>query len=183
MEDSTGQEFNKFSIPLTWGVITGIASIFIFTIYSMFLMSSLGFMGTTIIGVFSFIVVMIMLLIMSMQQRKAMGGFITFKEAFQGVFVAILIVVGISTLYTAIYTNWIDPQYFDKVKEMSMNMMSGFGGEDAMDVAAEQMDKQFEKQRSLGGQLLSFAGSVVLYSLFGFIIAAIVKRNKPEHLA
>lgn len=183
MEDNTGQQFNKFSIPLTWGVITGVVSILIFTIYSMFLMSSMGFMGTTVIGVLSFIVVMVLLLVMSLQQRKAMGGFISFKEAFQGLFIAILIVVAISNIYTVIYTNWIDPQYFDKVKEMSVSMVSGLGDEEAADAVAEKMDEEFEKQKSFSRQMLGFAGSVILYSLFGFIIAAVVKRNKPEHLA
>jgi hypothetical protein len=56
----------------------------------------------------------------------------------------------------------------------------------ASDEAAEQAianaEEQIEKQKSVGGILMSMMFQIILYSLFGFIIAAIVKRNKPEHL-
>lgn len=183
MDNSAGQDFNKFSIPLTWGIVTGIASILLFTVYSMFLMESMGFMGASVFGILSFVVVMLILLLMATQQRKAMGGYITFKEAFQAIFIAILIVVAMSTIYSYIYTNWIDPEYFERTKEMSIRMAGSFGGDEVAEKAAEQAEAQIDKQNSFSGRALGFAISVVLYSLFGFIIAAIVKRNKPEHLA
>lgn len=182
MEGTPKQYFNKFTIPVTWGVVTGIISILLFTVYSMFLMESLGFWGSTIIGIASFVVVMLLLTYMGFQQRKAMGGYITFKEAFQAVFIGILIMTIMSQLYSIIYTNLIDPEYYDRVREMSTNFAITLGGDEAGDLAAEQADKQLEQQKSISGQFLSLAGTIILYSLFGFIIAAVVKRKKPDYI-
>ncbi len=120
---------------------------------------------------------------MAFAQRKAMGGFITFKEAFSAIFVSILIVVGMSQLYSVIYTNLIDPEYYEKTLQMSQNMTIQMGAsEEVAEQAMTNAEEQIAKQKSVGGILMSAMFQIILYSLFGFIIAAIVKRNKPEHL-
>jgi hypothetical protein len=175
--------FNRFTIPFRWGIIISIVSILLFTIYSMFMMTTAGMWGTMGFGVFSFILTMLLLGAMAMQQRKAMGGFITFKEAFSAVFVSILIIVIVSQLYATVYTTWIDPEYYDKSREMSENMVMQLGGdEEASELAAAKAEESIEKQKSFSGKLMGALFSIILYSLFGFIIAAVVKRNKPEHL-
>lgn len=183
MNDTANTNFNKFAIPLRWGIVAGIASILMFTVYSMFLMGSMGFMGSTIFAFVSFAVCLLLVGLMAAQQRKAMGGYITFKEAFQGIFVTILIMIIISQVYSIIYTNFIDPAYFEKVKVMSTKLATQIGGEEAADIAAERAEQQIEGQRSIAGIFLQLAGSIILYSIFGFIIAAIVKKEKPAHLA
>lgn len=183
MENQSAMPFNKFAIPLKWAVIISIVSIFITTIYGMFLMQSMGVMGMGIFGVLTFIIMMLLVTAMAFQQRKAMGGFITFKEAFQAIFVTILIITAVSTVYTFIYTNYIDTEYFDKTREMSLKMATAFGGDEAREMAEAEVDKQIEKQKGISGVFMGMLTSIILYSLFGFIIAAIVKRKKPEHLA
>lgn len=177
----TNEKFNSRAIPLRWGLIIGIISVFTFTIYSMFLMQNMGMMGGTIFGVFSFLLMMILLGVMGTQQRKAMGGYITLREAFSAIFLSILIVVLISQAYSFIYTNWIDPEYYEKMKEMSMQFTYKLGGEEAVEKAEESYMQQ--NPRSFKTIFMGIAGSLVMYSLFGFIVAAIVKRKKPEHLA
>lgn len=181
MENNT--EFNRFTIPLRWGLIIGFVSILLFTIYSMFLMETAGIFGATGFAIFSFILMMILLTVMAFEQRKAMGGFIPFKDAFSAVFVSILIVVIMSQLYTVIYTNLIDPEYYEKTLQMSQNMTIQLGAsEEAAEQAIASAEETIERQKSIGGILMSTMLQVILYSLFGFIIAAIVKRSKPEHL-
>lgn len=181
MESNTA--FNRFTIPLRWGLIVGFVSILLFTIYSMFMMETAGMWGAAGFGIFSFILMMVLLSIMALQQRKAMGGFITFKEAFSAIFVSILIVVVMSQVYSAIYTNLIDPEYYEKTLQMSQNMTLQLGAsEEATEQAIAQAEEQIEKQKSVGGILMSAMFTIILYSLFGFIIAAVVKKNKPEHL-
>lgn len=183
MENQATTPFNRFAIPVRWGIIISIVSIFITTIYGMFIMQSMGMMGMGIFGVLTFITMMLLLTAMAFQQRKAMGGYITFKEAFQAIFVSILIVTAVSAIYTFIYTNYIDTEYFEKTREMSIKMATSFGGEDARELAEAEADKQIEKQKGISGVFMGLLTSIILYSLFGFIIAAIVKRKKPEHLA
>ena len=140
-------------------------------------------MGSSGLWYISFVLMMILLTVMAFAQRKAMGGFITFKEAFSAIFVSILIVVIMSQLYSVIYTNLIDPEYYEKTLQMSENMTIQLGASDeAAEQAIANAEEQIEKQKSVGGILMSMMFQIILYSLFGFIIAAIVKRNKPEHL-
>lgn len=168
---------------MRWGIIAAIVSILTFTIFSMFLMTTIGMWGAAIFGILSFVLTMLLFTAMAFQQRKAMGGYITFKEAFSAIFVSILIFVVVSNVYTAIYTNWIDPEYYERSLEMSQKMVVQIGAdEEASELAAAKAEEQMEKQKSLSGQLMGGLRSIILYSLFGFIIAAIVKRNKPEHL-
>lgn len=184
MENTNGQEFNKFSIPVYWGLIIGFISIFTFTIYSMFMMESAGIWGASALGIFSFLLMLILLGVMATKQRTAMGGYITFREAFQGIFVSILIITLMSQVYSIIYSTWIDPEYFEKMKEMQLNMTYKLGGsEEAMTKAEEKIEEQMNEKNSIKNILIGMSTSLILYSLFGFIVAAIVKRNKPEHLA
>ncbi len=180
--NDTNNNFNKFTIPLRWGVVIGIVQIFIFTIYSMFLMSSARPWGAFGLMFVTFAVCMILLGVMGVQQRKAMGGFINFKQAFQGIFVSILIMIVISQVYSIIYTNFIDPEYYEKSKAMSIELASSFGNEKVTNEAIERAEEQIERQKSFSGQAMGFALSIIFYSIFGFIIAAIVKKDKPAHL-
>lgn len=182
MENTPGQEFNKFALPIRWGVIISIVLIFMTTIHGLFLMESMGMVGIGVVSFLSFVIAMILLLVMGTQQRKAMGGYITFKEAFSAIFVSVLIIAVVSNIYTYAYTNWIDPSYFEKMKNITVNMTASIGGDEAAEMSAAEFDKNIERGKSFGGIMLGLATTIILYSLFGFIIAAIVKRNKPEHL-
>lgn len=184
--DNTQQSetFNKFALPIQWGVIIGIVGIIIFTAFSMFMAGKMQMTGSIVMGMSSFIIIMLLLLVMANQQKKAMGGYITFKQAFQAVFVSILIIVAMSQIYSLIYVYWIDPDYIERAKDMASSFSVTIGGDSGASARqAQAVEESIDNQYSLSGQLLSFAGSVILYSLFGFIIAAVVKRNKPEHLA
>ena len=104
LENQYGQEpgnFNRFAIPVRWGIIVGLMLCVLATIQFTFAVNSwFLFMSFWLI---SFIVSMVMYVIAGMQQRKAMGGYITFKDAFQAIFIVILISLAIYTLYTVIY--------------------------------------------------------------------------------
>lgn len=182
MENTNDATFNKNTIPIRWGILIALVGVIITTSYGMFLMDSMGMMGSIIIAIISYVTVLVLLGIMAGQQRKAMGGYITFKQAFQAIFIAILIIVAVSTIYSVVYSKWIDPTFNDRVKEMTLNFSYKIGGEEAERRAAEQLENQGDPH-SISGILMSFGSTIVLYSIFGFLIAAIVKRNKPEHLA
>lgn len=182
MENPAEQDFNRFALPVRWGIIISILLIFITTIHGMFFLESMGMMGVGIISFLSFVIAMVLLLVMATQQRKAMGSYITFKEAFSAIFVSILIICVITNIYTYAYTNWIDPDYTEKVKNITVTFSGNMGGEEAANQAADQFDKQMDEKNSISSILLGLATTIILYSLFGFIIAAIVKRKKPAHI-
>lgn len=167
-------------IPLKWGLIIGIVGCILTTLnftviiknYTLFLVFSF----------ITFVVNLVLLYITGLQQRKAMGGFINVKQAFRAIFFAILISTLITTIYGVVYTKVIDPDVFTKVKEGTLAFM------ERMKVPQEKIDEQmakFDEQQKdsmkPGKLLFSYATSLVLYSIFGFICALIVKRKKPAH--
>src|SRR5688500_6069530 len=100
-------DFNRFSIPVKWGLIIGILSCILATINFMFIINNyVAFLVFTFV---MYVVTIILYGVTGVQQRKAMGGYITFKEAFQAIFLAILISTIITSVYGVIYTKFIDP--------------------------------------------------------------------------
>ncbi len=174
---------NWKDLPINWGVLIGVISTLVFTIYAMFLIDSLGIWGVSIIGIVSFILTMVFLGIMAAQQRKSQGGYITTKEAFRSIFLSILIIVAISNTYGLIYPALIDKSYNEKMKETTLSFTAKFGADDKqLDKAAAKFDEEEKTRYKPTKILFGYAGTIVFYSLFGLIVAAIVKRNKPEHL-
>lgn len=174
----TPESFNRFAIPVRWGIIWGILSCIITTVQHMFFMDPyalyLGIYGLV------FVLALAMYCIAGIQQRKAMGGYIDFKSAFQAIFVVIIISSLISTVYTFIYFKWIDADALNRLQEQTLNSMEKWGAPEASieDAAAE-----FEKSKDgqgVGDYILNFAKGLIFSSILGFICAAIVKKKKPE---
>src|SRR5690606_7516013 len=111
MESADGQPYNRFELPVKWGLIIGIISILLFTIYAMFLLELMGITGSIVLGIVTFLIMMVMLGVMATQRRKDLGGYITLREAFQPIFIAILIIVVLSSIYNVLYTSVIDPEF------------------------------------------------------------------------
>src|SRR5438046_494282 len=95
----------------TFGVIIGL----IYCV-SLFLRYNMISSGVIVIGLITFLfyaVVIGMLFFCGIKRRNELGGFIELKDAFQTIFVAILIAELIYTIFNLIYLKFIDPGYFD----------------------------------------------------------------------
>lgn len=173
------------STALKWGILISIISVIIFTVVSMFLMGNMGIIGTAVVSILSFLLILVLLGVMATQIRKSVGGYMTLRETFRPIFIAILIMVTVTTVYNLVYVKWIDPTYYDRIKESTINASIKIGGDDDEEASARQAEEMYEKRMEDKDKptsiLLGFAGTIVVYSLFGFIVAAIVKRNPPEH--
>jgi hypothetical protein len=182
MENTNTTPFKKFDIPVKMGFITALVGILTFTLGNMLFIKN--FVPYIIFLIVSFILVVIMLGVTGAQQRKAMGGYIEFKEAFQAIFVAILILCVCTFVYSEIYTHFIDPHFSDKMKESSLRFAEKMGAtQEALDEAAKKADEGMAQKNNISNKLLSLFWSVVIYSIFGFICAAIVKKKRPENAA
>lgn len=172
------QPFNRFSIPVRWGIILGVLACILTTVQHMFLIDSYGLYMT--VWILSFVLSLVFYCVAGVQQRKAMGGYITFKEAFSAIFVVILISSVISSIYAFIYFKYIDPDVMDKLKETTLTFMENVGAPaESIDDAAIEFDERLEDSKKPGPMLLSYFKGLIIYSIFGFICAAIVKKKKP----
>lgn len=182
METTTVKPFNRFDIPVKFGIVTGLVMAVMATLNYQFFTGTYGIMmGFTVV---SFIISMVLFYMTGVQQRKALGGFIDIKQAFSAIFVAILISLTIAFIYNFIYVKFIDPDVIDRISNTSVEFAEKMGApQEKLDQIAEQIEQQKAEGQGIGKQLLGFLSQVVIYSIFGFIIAAIVKRRRPEHLA
>jgi len=117
--------------------------------------------------------------------KKQSGGFLTFKEAFTAFFITILIGFLISTIYTILLFNVIDPEAKTAITEnlirYTVEMMQGFGVK-AKDVNKMVEDMQKTDSFGVAGQLKGFAVNLVIYSIIGLITALIIRKERPQSL-
>jgi len=166
---------------LTYGVIIGIISIVLTTIENMFLIDQ--FIAFYAVKVIAFILVIILMGVFTGIIRKNMGGYMEFKDAFRAIFIMILISELLYFIYTIIYYKFIDPDMLSRVKEATLSFMErAKTPQDKLDETADKFDEQIaeaNKGFQFGKLALNYFSFVVLDSVFGLIVAAIVKKNKP----
>lgn len=177
----TNPDFKRFDIPIKWGLVIGIVSCLLFTVINMFFLGNM--MTYFVLIALSFIINIILLGVLGAQQRKAMGGYIEMKDAFQAIFVAILIIVTITYIYSFIYMKYIDPDYAVKMKEATLRFTEKMGApQSKIDEASQKFDEQMKNRNSPAKLAISYVWNIVLYSFFGLICALIVRRKRPENM-
>lgn len=178
-ETETIEPASKYAIAIRYGLMVGFISMFLTTV-SFLYMLKLHFLAFSASGVMMFVVPIIFYWIAASRQRKALGGFITMKEAFQVIFIVILISLAISTVYGLIYTKYIDPDCMVRMKEAMLDFFESMGSmpQDSIDEQMKRMDETIETSAKPSKLLYSFAQSIIIHSIFGFIVALIVKKER-----
>ena len=155
---------NSKGIILNYGLYLGLAGVFIHLIfYATGNLISLGWLS----GVIGF-VAMIALIILGIKKFKAdNGGFLTFGQALKvGVGIAIISAV-ISTIYTLIFTNIIDPSIQEQAIALQKQAWIDSGlNEDQLE-ASEAMAQKMQSP------MITVPLAIVVSAFFGFIISAI----------
>ncbi len=164
---------------IKFGVISGLFSIFYIMAlyivdYKLFINIWLGIavlLAFLVIGIFQL-----------SELRKNLGGFMTFKEGFTGYFISALIGILISTAFSILLFNFIDTETRDLIHEElitfqveNLQKWNVPAGEIKKVVEGMKETPQFSITGLLYGILKSLLGSIV----FGLILAANFKKNKP----
>lgn len=130
-----------------------------------------------------YLVVLAILVFCGLTRKKELGGYLELKEAFQTIFIAILIAELIYFIFNFIYLKYVDPGFFDKFKTSMERFIEGSGMSDEQkEKQLEAIEKQLGKQQqslSLKGLLFSYLVSVAITGVLGFIISLIIKKKKP----
>lgn len=164
---------------INFGIITGVISVLITSsiyIIDLSLMTK-WWLGLTILGIY--IVIGCVLL---SKTKKDLGGFMSFKEGFTTYFISALIGIVIGIIFNILLFNVIDPEAAVTLKEMTLKstaeMMKNFGAPTSeIKKAIEKMEdyNQFSTIEQLKGSIWSIVGAAI----FGLILAAIFKKDKP----
>jgi len=134
-------------------------------------------------GIFIMIAIIVFGIISVMKSKNFLNGFISFKQSFTAFFITILVGVLISTVVSYILFNFIDLEAAEVIKEktieVTINMLEGLGvPNEAIAEAVEEIEAS--NQFSIGKIIQGLIGQLVLYSVIGLIVAAVMKRTQTE---
>ncbi|ALM48403.1 hypothetical protein AMR72_05520 [Flavobacterium psychrophilum] len=164
---------------LNFGVILGIVSILITVI--IYVTDPTKFVSIWV-GLGIILMNLIFGIFVIAKTKQALGGFITFKEAFTVYFITMALASLISIIFMYLLFNFIDPSIKETIMvattEMTVNMMKNMG------VKTEEIRKTVEAMREVDNfsilkQLQSYLGGLLIHTIIGLIVAAVMKKNNP----
>ena len=147
-----------------------------------------------VMGTFTYTIVQIIIgvglaVYFTLQIRRQIGGFWTFREAISSIFVLFILPSVIVMLFSIAFGKWIDPTYNDFIKESTLNMTTELlekvsTDQEMIDKTIEETELALDKQLnpSFVDVLKSLASSVLMYFIIALIWAAIFKRDRPIFL-
>ena len=119
----------------------------------------------------------------ALKSRKALGGFMSFKDAFTSYFITIAVGTLISTVVGIVIFNFVDPEAADYINEkiitMTRETMENWGApQDSINESMTKMEGQ--NNFSTAAQLQSYVVRLLILSVLGLIVGAVVKRKDPN---
>lgn len=134
------------------------------------------------LGIILFLVALGMGTYSAIQVRRQQEGLLSFKEAFSAFFITIAIGTLISSIIGVVIFTFVDPDAAKYLNEqilvLTKETMESFGmPKEAMQEALVEAEKK--DNFSVMAQLQAYFWRMLFYSIFGLIVALIVKRNNP----
>ncbi len=167
----------------TNGVIIGILSTVIGVVTYYVFPSLLGSMS---FGIGTFVVTLLIYIFFTIDLKKKIGGFWTFKEALKGIFLMSFIAGLIYSLANVVFYKFVEPGAFEKIAGfMESGMSQTF---ENMGMAQEQIDEAVAKQIEVIKaqydptfvQFFKNLGiAVIIQFVMSLIFAAIFKKEAP----
>ncbi|MCC6289877.1 MAG: DUF4199 domain-containing protein [Chitinophagaceae bacterium] len=172
-------ETKSTNTGVTYGLISGLASV-IFGLL-LYLNGAKSFVSP--IAWMGFLIPIVIAVLAGIKQKKNNGGYLDFAGALKVVFTTFVIGTIISTIFNYVLFNFIDVPFREALTQEStekmQEMMQKFGApQDAIDKATEEALKG--NNYSLGKTSLSAAFICIFWFVVSLVIAAIVKKKKPE---
>jgi hypothetical protein len=181
MMDQPTQSTNV-SIGLKFGLIAGL--IYCLSLFVRYNFASENLIMLSLVALLFYLIIMGVLVFCGLTRRKEFGGYIELKDAFQTIFIAILISELFYTVFNFIYLRFIDPGYFDKMKTTVEQFLEETIKDDSKrDEAINRLNDRFDKQKAwaLGfkGMFLGYLMWIAITGIFGLIISLIIRKSKP----
>ncbi len=144
---------------------------------------NLGLLTNMWYGIFILIAIIVFGIISVAKTKQNQDGYASFKESFTSYFITVLIGLLVSTVVSYLLFNFIDPDAAEVLKEKTIEktveMLEGFNTPN--EVIAESVEQiESQNQYSLGNIFKGLAGYLVLFSIIGLIVAAAMKKSKPD---
>lgn len=143
----------------------------------------IDFMMQTWWGILQFLVSLGLVIYFAIEFRKSQEGYASYKDMFSVTFGLYAAASFILTFFNILLYNFIDVEFAQMAKEViiekTYEMMEGFGASDSMvDEAIAEIEKQ--DSFSVGSLAKGYVFGLPVYIILSLIMAAFLKRNKPE---
>lgn len=180
--DQISEAPRKSNVLVQYGMFSAVASLLFFVL--LYLMGSESFASP--LAWLSMAVPVVFAVLACLKLKRENGGYLSFREALKTSFGILVITSLVTSLFSFVLFNYIDTSFADSMKQVTIEktqqMMAKFK------VPQEEIDKQINKLAteniySIGKILQSFIFGCVAYFIIALIIAAIVKKKKPEFAA
>jgi len=171
------QEVFKYRVGLRFGLITGLLyAILLFLRYRIFDSNPVSFGVCTAV---SYLIILLLYSFAGIAQKKELGGYGEMKDIFQAIFIAILIAEMAYVIFNFIYLKYIDPSFWDIYRSRSLLYYHSVNLTDAQIDQIMKNLKDVDKETRPFGLLKGYGFAVVVDSIFGLIVAAVLKKRKP----
>lgn len=165
---------------LQFGLISALAAILIFVV--IYILGASYFMSP-LVWISSYVLPIVFAVWGGIVAKRKSEGFLQFKEALKVSFGVLVITGFLSTLFSYFVFNILDVAFAESVKQLSIEktieFMEKFNvPESDIDKAIDGMIK--DDTFSFGSLSKSYAIACILYFIEALIIAAIIKKKKPE---
>lgn len=172
---------NKLAINngLFIGGISAVLNILIYYIYPQL-------MGNTIYGIFMMLIALGLYIFFTIDLRKKIGGFWSFKEALKGIFLMSFIAGLVSTFVNFVFYKFIEPGAFEQISSIiTENLtvtyeklgMDQVTIDNTIEKVLESMKSQFNP--NFVDLLKSLGIGVLIQFIMSLIFAAIFKKEQP----
>lgn len=170
------------SVALRNGFLAGLAGIIIMLVlYVIDPVHVTGFLPMLV-----YPVVIALMVMAGLYQKKIQNGFITFKEALRTIFIVAVVSSILMAVFNYVLFEFIDPTLPEVLKEETINrtigMMEKFGApESSIEETMEKLESQ-EFNPTWTQRFLGLLGSFVIGFIVSSICALIIRKNPPEHM-
>lgn len=179
--ESNLTQLNKQALSngLLIGGISAILNILIYYIYPQM-------MGATMFGILMMVVALALYVFFTIDLRKKIGGFWSFKEAMKGIFLMSFIAGLLGIVINFVFYKFIEPGAFEKISGIITENLSATYEKIGMD--QETIDKTIEKvlesmksqfDPGFGDILKNLGVAVIIQFIMSLIFAAIFKKEAP----
>lgn len=172
-----------FPTALNSGLIIAVVGIVIFIFEYVAGIMPVGIFKPFLIMMVSYLIILGILVFLFAKYRTAIGGYITFGNAFLYLFIALACSAVITTIFNYIFTTYFDPNYMKHVMELQRDAMENyFAGklsEEQSAAAMAKFDEQAANSSSIMQTVKVLIGGLIMGAIFALIIGAIMKK-KPS---
>jgi len=168
------------SSAINYGLYLGVAMV-LFTVIAYAV--DLSLLTKFWYGALIWIVIIVIGVLSISSSRKILNGIISFKECLGSWVLTISIGIVISTVVTFLIFGVIDPEAAESLKQLTIDStistLEGFNvPAEAIAESVENMEQQ--NNYSIGNMLLGTLIYIVIFTIIGLIVSAVMKRSNPD---